>query len=136
MRSLDRSQDWWDEALGDLAHAESDDLERGFYNWACFSAHQAADKAVKAVCQRFGGEAWGHSVYALLEALAEQVPVPDDLRDRALELDKAHIPTRYPDAHPVGAPRRLYTASEARRMLDHARVILEFCARYLSVSEP
>lgn len=130
MSPLDRSQDWWDEALGDLAHAESD-LERGFYNWACFSAQQAAEKAVKAVCQRFGAEAWGHSVHALLDALAERIPVPADLRDRALELDKAYIPTRYPDAHPTGAPRRLYTASEARRMLGHAKAILDFCARHL-----
>ncbi|RLE74765.1 MAG: hypothetical protein DRJ56_06845 [Thermoprotei archaeon] len=25
------------------------DLESGLYNWACFRAHQAAEKAVKAV---------------------------------------------------------------------------------------
>lgn len=37
----------------------------------------------------------------LLEMLADEHDVPEDLLDAALELDKAYIPTRYPDAHPV-----------------------------------
>lgn len=44
-----------DEAQGDLEHARSD-LERGFYNWACFSSQQAAEKAVKAVSQKMGAD--------------------------------------------------------------------------------
>ncbi len=42
-----------DQAVGDLEHARSD-RERGFYEWACFSAQQAAEKAVKAVFRRQG----------------------------------------------------------------------------------
>lgn len=53
-------------ARGDLDHARHD-LGAGFYDWACFSAQQAAQKAVKAVFQRLGAEAWGHSVADLLE---------------------------------------------------------------------
>jgi HEPN domain-containing protein len=35
-------------------------------NWlSCFAAQQGADKALKAVVQRLGGEPWGHS--AILE---------------------------------------------------------------------
>lgn len=48
---MERSKDWMDEAEGDLEHAKSD-TERGYYNWACFSAQQAAEKAVKAVFQK------------------------------------------------------------------------------------
>ncbi len=48
---MDRSQDWLDEARGDLEHARSD-MDRGFYNWACFSSQQSAEKAVKAVFQK------------------------------------------------------------------------------------
>jgi HEPN domain-containing protein len=58
---VERSKDWLDEAEGDLAHAQND-LKGGFYNWACFSAQQAAEKACKAVFQRMGAEAWAHSV--------------------------------------------------------------------------
>lgn len=34
---MERSADWMDQAQGDLEHARSD-LEREFYDWACFSA--------------------------------------------------------------------------------------------------
>lgn len=100
---------------------------RGSHEWACFSAQQSAEKAVKAVFQRMGAEAWGHSVADLLDELARSRQVPSDLRDAALELDKAYIPTRYPNAHPTGSPRTRYTQGEARRLVSHAERILRFC---------
>ena len=119
-----------DQAEGDLEHARSD-MERGFHDWACFSAQQAAEKAVKAVFQGMGAEAWGHSVSDLLMELAKTHEVPESLIDGALELDKAYIPARYPDAHPSGSPRRRFTRGEARRLIGHATAILEFCAGLL-----
>lgn len=120
-----------DQAEGDLAHARSD-LRRGFYDWACFSTQQATEKAVKAVLYRMGLEVWGYSVADLLEVLAERQEVPAGLREAALELDKAYIPTRYPDALPAGSPRRRYTRREARRLITHADAILRFCQGLLS----
>ncbi len=128
---MERSADWMDQARGDLEHARSD-LERGFYDWACFSAQQTAEKAVKAVFQKMGAEAWGHSVADLLEELSARYPVPEALIDVALELDKAYIPTRYPNAHPSGSPRRRYTRSEAERMVAHAEQIVQFSEGLLS----
>ena len=113
---MERSKDWIDEAEGDLEHAKSD-LEHGFYNWACFSAQQSAEKAMKAVFQRMHAEAWGHSAFDLLKELSKRHKVPEDLIDKALELDKAYIPTRYPNAHPSGSPRRRYTKEEAMRLI-------------------
>ncbi len=128
---MERSEDWMDEAKGDLEHAKSD-VKGGFYNWACFSSQQAAEKAVKAVFQRMGAEAWGHSVADLLQELAKQHRVPDELLDGALELDKAYIPTRYPNAHPSGSPRQRYTQQEARRLIGYAERIIEFCSDLLA----
>lgn len=128
---MERSADWMDQAQGDLEHAKSD-LERAFYDWACFSAQQAAEKAVKAVFQKMGAEAWGHSVADLLEELSSSCSVPEKLRDGALELDKAYIPARYPNAHPSGSPRRRYTRTEAERMVIHAEQIIRFCESLLS----
>ncbi len=54
---MERSADWMDQARGDLDHARSD-VQGGFYEWACLSAQQAAAKAVKAVFQKLGREAW------------------------------------------------------------------------------
>lgn len=128
---MERSKDWIDEAEGDLEHAKSD-TERGFYNWACFSAQQAAEKAVKAVFQKLGAEAWGHSVADLLTELAEKHNITEELINAALELDKAYIPARYPNAHPSGSPRRKYTKEEANRLVGHADKIVRFCSGLLS----
>ncbi len=128
---MERSRDWMDQAMGDLEHARSD-RERGFYDWACFSAQQAAEKAAKAVFQKMGAEAWGHSVADLLQELGKRFPVAPTLIDGALELDKAYIPTRYPNAHPSGSPRARYTEREATRLIGYAEEIVEFCARLLS----
>lgn len=128
---MERSRDWMDQAEGDLAHAKSD-MEHGFYEWACFSSQQATQKAVKAVFNKMGAVAWGHSVADLLKELAKRHPVPGELIDGALELDKAYIPTRYPDAHPSGSPRTRYIKEEASRLIAHAERIIKFCADLLS----
>ncbi len=119
------------EARGDLEHARSD-VKGGFYNWAYFSAQQSAEKAIKAVFQRMGAEAWGHSAADLLRELGKSHSVTEEMIDEALELDKAHIPARYPDAHPSGSPRNLYTREEARRLINNADKILELCSGILS----
>lgn len=120
-----------EQAEGDLIHSQSD-MERGFFDWASFSAQQAAEKAVKALFQRIGAEAWGHSVADLLKELSSKFPVPEELLNGALELDKAYIPARYPNAHPSGSPRTRYTREEAKRLIAHAEKILHFCTDLLS----
>jgi HEPN domain-containing protein len=130
---MERSADWIEQAQGDLAHARND-LEDGFYDWACFSAQQAAEKAAKAVLHRMGGEAWGHSVADLLEEVGKSHPVSEGFLDAALELDKAYIPARYPDAHPSGSPRRRYTRAEAERLVAHADSVVRFCENLLPAS--
>ena len=131
---VERSKDWFDEAEGDLEHALSD-VQGRFYNWACFSAQQAAEKALKAVFQKMGAEAWGHSVADLLEELSKTHDVSKALFDASLELDKAYIPTRYPNAHPSGSPRSRYTRQEAVRLIGHAKKIVELCSDLLSKIE-
>lgn len=128
---MERSRDWMEQAQSDLRHARSD-AEHGFNDWACFSAQQAAEKAVKAVFQKMGAEAWGHSVADLLHELSRAHVVNKALIDQALELDKAYIPSHYPNAHSSGAPANLYTAEEARRLITYAESIIKFCSDLLS----
>ncbi|MDA2938673.1 HEPN domain-containing protein [Acidobacteria bacterium AH-259-A15] len=54
------------------------------------------------------------------------------MTDIALELDKAYIPTRYPNAHPSGSPRTRYTQGEASRLIAYAERIVEWCQDLLS----
>jgi HEPN domain-containing protein len=127
---VERSKDWLDQAERDIRQAEAS-LRDGFYEWACFAAQQAAEKAVKALIQSLGGEAWGHSVAALIDALPENVK-PNHLRDQALELDQAYIPSRYPNAHPAGFPGKAYSHKIAERLIEYAKQIITYCQDQVS----
>ncbi|WP_427366712.1 HEPN domain-containing protein [Candidatus Caldatribacterium saccharofermentans] len=118
-----RYQDWLKQAEKDLQHAQLS-LEHGDYEWACFAAHQAAEKAVKALHLFLGQEAWGHVVAKLLRELP--ISVPEELVERGKVLDGYYIPPRYPNGFPEGAPFEHFGSLQAREALQHARSILEF----------
>ncbi len=73
-----RVRDWFAQAERDLEQAR-DSRAQGRHEWACFAAHQAAAKAVKALHLRLGQEAWGHVVAKLLRELPSGVAVPEKL---------------------------------------------------------
>ncbi len=122
----DRSGDWFAQAQRDLSHAV-DASKNGHFEWTCFSAQQAAEKAVKAVYLSLHGEGWGHSVLKLLEGLADHVSISEGLLDAARTLDKHYIPTRYPNGFDQGFPGNYYTKKEAAEAVEYAGQILEFC---------
>ncbi|RKX71528.1 DNA-binding protein [candidate division WOR-3 bacterium] len=107
-----RWNDWLRQAKRDLAHARRD-LEDEFYEWACFSAQQAAEKAVKAVYLFRNMEAWGHSVSGLLMHLLEI----------GARLDRFYIPTRYANSFETGAPKEA---------IQHAEEIIKYCEGLLT----
>lgn len=122
-----RADDWWRQGEADLLHARAA-AEDAHFDWACFAAQQAAEKALKSVHQRLAQDAWGHSVTELLRAL-EVADVDEALLDRARALDKHYIATRYPNGLPAGAPADFYTRAEAERAISDAEAIFAFCRR-------
>lgn len=121
----ERSADWYAQAKRDLESARWQ-REGGFHEWACFLCQQAAEKALKAVYQRLGGEAWGHSVLRLLEGLAERATVSDAVLECARKLDLYYIPARYPNSWDAGSPQEYYTARDSEDALRCAEEILRF----------
>ena len=121
----DRSQDWFNQALMDLAQAE-DSQRAGRHEWACFAAHQAAEKAVKALHLSLGQEAWGHVVARLLGELPSSLEIPENLVEKARVLDNFYIPTRYPNGHPDGAPYEHYGPLQSQEAIIYASEIIEF----------
>ncbi len=122
----ERSKDWMEQATRDLASARLL-LEGGLWEWACFASHQAAEKAIKAVYQKMGGEGWGHGLVDLLQGLRDRVPVTDEVQRCARLLDRHYIPTRYPNAWPQGSPGSHHTREEAERAVGCAEAVLRFC---------
>lgn len=127
-----RAADWMRQAEADLAHARYA-LRGAHHEWACFAAHQSAEKAAKAAHAALGQEAWGHVVTELLDALRSSAAGVDaQLLDRARALDKLYVPTRYPNGLAGGAPTDFYTQGEAERAIVDAEAVLEICRRVLS----
>lgn len=125
-----RHEDWLRQAKRDLAQARHA-MEGGFHEWACFSAQQAAEKGVKALYQRLGADAWGHSAAGLLAELPTDVKPAPDLIDRGKALDRHYIPPRYPNSLPQGIPGDYYTRHEAEEAVEHAEAIISFCEGHL-----
>jgi HEPN domain-containing protein len=66
--------------------------------------------AIKAVYQKHGAVAWGHSVLDLLDGLrAAGREIPSDLFRIARGLDRLYIPARYPDGFSRGKPADYFT---------------------------
>lgn len=120
----DRSGDWLRQALRDLEQARASRRE-GRHEWACFAAHQAAEKAVKALHLHLGQEAWGHVVARLLRELPGSAGVPEPLVERGRILDTFYIPPRYPNSHPEGAPFEHYGPLQSEDAVAHASAIIE-----------
>jgi HEPN domain-containing protein len=120
-----RAGDWLRQAERDVEHAKLA-ASSGLHEWACFAAHQAAEKAVKALHLSAGQEAWGHVVRLLLSELPDPIVVPEDLVARAQVLDGYYIPTRYPNGHPEGAPGDHYGPLHSAEAIVHAGAVLAF----------
>lgn len=123
---MNRSKDWFLQARSDLEHARKS-LDIGDYDWACFAAQQAAEKAAKALHMKLHQVAWGHSVFDLLHELPEELPAPESLLEKAKSLDRHYIPPRYPDAHPAGPSYRSYTRKDAEQAVSAATEVVEWC---------
>jgi HEPN domain-containing protein len=121
----ERSQDWFDQAERDLEQA-IDSRRGGRHEWACFAAHQSAEKAVKAIHLKLKQEAWGHVVAQLIRELPEAVHLKDDLIEKGRVLDNYYIPTRYPNGHPSGPPFIHYGPLQSEQAINYAGEILEF----------
>lgn len=118
-----RSEDWMAQAIRDLEQARASQSE-GRHEWACFAAHQSAEKSVKALHLYLGQDAWGHVVARLLIDLPS--PAPNNLIEKAKVLDNFYIPTRYANGHPEGAPFEHYGRLQSEEAIRYAGEILEF----------
>ena len=130
----ERSADWIAQAERDLEAARSQ-AHAGFHEWACFISQQAAEKAVKAVLQRWGAESWGHSVVKLLEALSERAKVGSSVQSAARTLDKYYVPARYPNGYAEGIPGDYITGEDAADATECADEIIRFCNGILAGPE-
>ncbi|MBA7639447.1 hypothetical protein ES703_47105 [subsurface metagenome] len=120
----ERSADWMKQALRDLESAKAQKQDE-FFEWSCFISQQAAEKALKAVFQKIGAEAWGHSLLELIRALKEKINIPQELEVSARYLDRFYIPARYQNGWASGTPSCYITLEDAEHANNHSEKIVQ-----------
>ncbi len=109
--------------MRDLDQARSSQSEER-HEWACFAAHQAAEKALKALHLWLAQEAWGHTLSKLVSELP--CKIPPALVEKGRVLDNFYVPARYPNGHPEGAPFEHYGRLQSDEAIRYAGEIVEF----------
>jgi HEPN domain-containing protein len=126
---MNRYQDWLDQAERDLERAKID-VQYAYWEWACFTAQQAAEKACKALLMQRGQIVWGHAITPMLRRL-EDLSIPAEMIYQAQLLDGYYIPTRYPNGFAEGKPADYFNATKAKEALDAAGSLIRFCKDHL-----
>ena len=124
-----RWKDWLAQSEHDLRQAVASHRDDR-HGWACFAAHQAGEKAVKALHLAQGQKARGPVISRLLSQLSP--PPPTDLIDGARILDNYYIPARYPGGHVEGPAFEHYGALQSSQGITYARNLLEFARDVLA----
>ncbi|MGC8974905.1 MAG: HEPN domain-containing protein [Thermoprotei archaeon] len=115
----------WVESASRTLESARVDHAHGFYSWACFKAHQAAEKAIKALLWGLGRPRAGHSLPVLLSDLRDVVgEVSEDIVESCMRLNKYYIPTRYPDVWSEGIPEEQYTEKESLEAISMAEEVV------------
>ena len=130
---MQRDEDWLTEARAE-SRAARDLLRGGHWSWCCFTAQQAAEKALKAVCERLRVPHFGHNLNMLRQAIEAQVAVPDSVRQAGARLNRYYIPTRYPDAFDRGAPSDQFFEADARDAMRDVEEVMDFAERLVRPS--
>ncbi len=113
--------------------AARDSLKAEHYEWCCFQAQQAAEKALKAFLYEHGYTSI--ITHSLKELIKECSKINEDFSSlirHAKKLDMYYIPTRYPNG--LGgdlAPVEFYDEEDAKECLDSAELIFKEVKRYL-----
>ncbi|MBN1307700.1 MAG: HEPN domain-containing protein [Chitinispirillaceae bacterium] len=120
-----RVEDWMRQANKDYRHAERS-MEQNDFEWACFAAQQAAEKALKALLLSLHADFWGHSLLKMLKSLPEGHSASEALLHHAVDLDKVYIPARYPDSFDAGSPMDFFSEHDARDALLSAKELISY----------
>jgi HEPN domain-containing protein len=122
---VQRAADWLTEGRAEF-NAARDLFKGAHWSWCCFTCQQAAEKALKAVCDHFRTPQFGHNLNLLLQAVETHTVACETLRMACARLNRYYIPTRYPDAFPQGAPADQFFEEDARQALTDAEAVLAF----------
>jgi len=109
-------KDWMERARKDLRAAENSYNARD-YDWSCFQAQQAVEKALKALnIIKYKKLLRAHD----LVLLARRVNAPKEIIVLCSKINPSYIDTRYPDLS------RIYEKKDAKYILELSKKVLKW----------
>ena len=125
---------WFKQAKADIESAK-DSLTTKHFDWACFQAQQAGEKALKAFLYQKGFRAiLTHSVRDLLNECNKYENTFLDFVDQGRYLDTFYIPSRYPNGLPGNNyPAEFYTKEDADKCISSAVLILQEVEKFITI---
>ncbi len=126
-----RHRDWLEQARRDLKAAR-DSAEDENFEWSCFQAQQAAEKALKALLRYHNQEPMGHTLIQLLAMAGQFEGIPQGMDSIARELDRHYIQPRYPNGFASGYPAQYYDLKAAEEAIRQAQTILDFTEAHVT----
>ncbi|MBI5472583.1 MAG: HEPN domain-containing protein [Ignavibacteriae bacterium] len=133
-QNITEARRWFRQAEDDLSAARILSANQKFAQ-ACFLCQQSGEKALKAIWYWLDKDPWGHSIVKLIEDLDHKTIRSNllQLRDRAVNLDRLYIPTRYPNGLPELVPLEAFSASDSDLAEKGVREILEAAKEILKL---
>ena len=124
---------WLRQARADIKAAQGS-IKNNSYEWACFQSQQAAEKALKALWYYYSFDPRGHSVAKLIQEFPQNKIKEslNSLLNKAKELDKLYIPTRYPNGLPDLTPSEIFTREEAAKAVESSKIIIKEIGKMLT----
>lgn len=124
--------DWLAEAEADLRHARQAFRFRS-YNWACFAAEQAAEKAIKAFLMGVLKKRpiHTHDLTALHRETRGMLRLPTAISTRLAQLSAYYTGARYPNSG-LNRPSISITATDARSAIEIAKGVVTVVKRQVA----
>lgn len=126
-----RATAWMLQARSDLEAAQTL-AQAGFHAQACYTASQAAEKALKALVVAAGlTPPYSHSLERLVDLLKNQGVATEVFEPLHLKaLTRMNSQSRYPSADE--APADLFDANDSQQALETAAVVVEAASELLA----
>lgn len=119
---------WLERAVDDLSWTKAN-INAKIYYGACFSAQQAAEKALKAfLLYQKGKFGKVHDLVKLLDECARYQAKIKSFRKKVAKLSFYYIQTRYPDIMEVDK----FTKEEAEEALSISSKLIDFVSKILN----
>jgi HEPN domain-containing protein len=124
------AQIWYSQAKFDLKAAK-DSMNNKNFEWACFQAQQAGEKALKAyLYEKRKRNIFTHSIKRLVEEASEFNKNSSELKEARI-LDQYYIPTQHPNGLPGNIPHNYYIKSDAKKCVEFAQKIISQIGKIL-----